>query len=140
MFRSTLERLQRSRAYLGGSTFGSRDSRSTGRRGHALIKALGAVDERLRRDKATAGPRTRGCVAFGGNSIRVICANPDVMLAMKVAALRTSDHPDIGWLAEHLGLSDPDEIIELTERVLRDPLNEDKRLRLRTMFSVSSPS
>ena len=56
------------------------------------------------------------------------------MLAMKVAAFRTSDHPDIGWLAEHLGLTDPDEIIELTERVLREPLNEDKRLRVRTMF------
>ena len=62
------------------------------------------------------------------------------MLAMKVAAFRTSDHPDIGWVAEHLGLTDPDEIIELTERVLREPLNEDKRLRVRTMFQVSTSS
>ena len=59
---------------------------------------------------------------------------------MKVAAFRASDHPDIGWLAEHLGLTDPDEIIELTERVPREPRNEDKRLRVRTMFPVSTPS
>ena len=86
------------------------------------------------------GQERVGAIAFEGNSIRVIRANPDVMLAMKVPALRTSDHPNIGWLAEHLGLSDPDEIIEFTERVLREPLNEDKRLRVRTLFPVSSPS
>ena len=83
------------------------------------------------------GQKRVGAVAFEGGSIRVIRANPDVMLAMKVAAFRTGDHPDIVWLAGHLGLDDPDEIIELTERVLREPLNEDKRLRVRTMFPGS---
>ena len=85
------------------------------------------------------GQKRVGAVAFEGRGIRVIRADPDVMLAMKVAAFRTSDHPDSSWLAEHLKLSDPDKIIELTERMLREPLNEDKRLRVRTMFpSVES--
>ena len=95
--------------------------------------------QRTRIGLATPGQKRVGAVAFEGSSICVIRANPDVMLAMKVAAFRTSDHPDISWLAEHLKLSDPDKIIELTERVLREPLNEDKCLRVRTMFpSVES--
>ena len=72
--------------------------------------------------------------------MRVIRANPDVMLTMKVAAFRTSDHPDIAWLAEHLGLADPDEIIELTERVLRVPLNETSVCGCAPCFRVSSLS
>jgi hypothetical protein len=83
------------------------------------------------------GHQRVGEVAFEASSIRVIRANPDLMLAMKVAAFRASDFEDIEWLANTLGLSDPDEIIDLAERVLGQNLPAEKRARVQTMFPSS---
>lgn len=75
-----------------------------------------------------------GSVAFEASSLRVIRADPELMLAMKVSAFRQTDHGDILWLAEHLGLNDPDDILQLVEAVMLQPLKDRQREDLFEMF------
>ncbi len=81
-----------------------------------------------------SGFTPNGSVAFEAGSLRVIRAEPELMLAMKVSAFRQTDHEDILWLATHLGLNDPETIVRLVESVMLEPLKERQREDLFEMF------
>jgi hypothetical protein len=93
-------------------------------------------------DQATAylpsGFEPVGKVVYAGDAIRIMRAEPELLLAMKVAALRRRDEPDILFLAKHLGISNASEIVELTERVLGQPLIDRKRSLVEDLFPISS--
>ena len=81
-----------------------------------------------------SGFSPNGTVAFEASSLRVIRAEPELMLAMKVSAFRQTDHEDILWLAAHLELGDAETILQLVERVMLEPLKERQREDLFEMF------
>jgi hypothetical protein len=56
------------------------------------------------------------------------------MLAMKVSAFRQTDHEDILWLAAHLGLRDPETILEMVETIMLETLKPRQREDLFEMF------
>jgi hypothetical protein len=86
------------------------------------------------------GLQPDGAVVYDGAALRVIRADPELMLALKVSAFRLGDREDIDWLARHLELNDPDEIIELTEHVMGTPLREIEREEVHTMFGRDAPT
>jgi Nucleotidyltransferase of unknown function (DUF6036) len=79
-----------------------------------------------------------GSVAFEASSLRVIRAEPELMLAMKVSAFRQTDHEDILWLAAHLGLHDPETILEMVETIMLETLKPRQREDLFEMFKPLS--
>jgi hypothetical protein len=85
------------------------------------------------------GYKPEGSVAFESGALRVIQAGPELMLALKVSAFRRGDIADIKWLADHLDLTDPLEIIELTERIMKEPLAEARCDDVHELFKPDPP-
>ena len=107
------------------------------RAAHAVAKQQGLPQSWLN-DEAVmylpAGQKPEGQVVFETSALRVLRAEPELLLAMKVSAFRLGDHQDIEWLANHLGLTGADEIIALTEQVMHQPLPDNKKVRVQALF------
>jgi hypothetical protein len=74
---------------------------------------------------------------FDHPGLRVTAASPEHLLAMKVLAARRRDIGDIRLLAEHLGLTSAEEVIELCAEVFPDERPPDRViLILEDLFGV----
>jgi hypothetical protein len=76
-----------------------------------------------------------GPTLFESDSLRVIQASPELLLAMKVRAGRTIDLDDVMVLATLLKLEDSQSIIALTESVFGEPLDPVRTIRIEERFS-----
>jgi hypothetical protein len=76
------------------------------------------------------GPRV-----FESTGIRVVAASPKHLLAMKALAARRRDVEDLRILVERLGMTSPDEVVEVVEQVFPDePVPGRARLVLDEVF------
>jgi hypothetical protein len=111
---------------------GTRDVDVLWRPHGAVLKAAWSVAEEMGllrswlNDQASVnlpgGLPWTGDVLFAGRSLRVIAAEPELLLAMKVRAGRLIDVQDVHTLSAHLGLSEAKEILAIAERVLGEPV------------------
>jgi hypothetical protein len=85
-----------------------------------------------------SAPNWAGPTLFAGSALRVVAAEPELLLAMKVRAGRAVDLHDAHVLAAHLGLVRADEILELAERVLGEPAPLRHRLAVEDAFADRS--
>ncbi len=83
----------------------------------------------------------RGVVVFDNPNMRVIAADADRLLAMKVRSARRSDLADIELLAHRLGTSTPEEIFAVVEAVYPNEAIPDRgRLVVEELFGPKPDS
>lgn len=74
-------------------------------------------------------------VSFDHPGLRVSTASPEHLLAMKAMAARRRDTDDLRLLIDHLGLTAPNQVVAVCERVFPDePLPERAWLVLADLF------
>lgn len=74
-------------------------------------------------------------VSFDHPGLRVSTASPEHLLAMKAIAARRRDADDLTVLVRHLGLTSPDQVLEVCHRLFPDEALPDRaRLVLADLF------
>ncbi len=111
---------------------GTRDVDALWRPHGAVLKAAWSVADEMGllrswlNDQASVylpgGLPWSGDALFAGRSLRVVAAEPELLLAMKVRAGRVIDVQDVHTLSAHLGLNNANEILAIAERVLGEPV------------------
>lgn len=82
-----------------------------------------------------AGPDPWPTSVFEVPGLRVQAASPEMLLALKCLAHRLGeDDDDVRLLARHLGLSDPDDVIDLVVQVFGDRVDVRVELFVREML------
>ena len=76
-----------------------------------------------------------GPSVFVGRALRVMTADPELLLAMKVRAARTGDRADIIiLLADRMGLSTAAAVLSVAERVFEEPVPPRQRQVIEDLF------
>lgn len=105
---------------------------------HALAAELGLPrwwrSEQASVDVAPGGD-PHAPLTFDHPGLRVSTASPEHLLAMKAIAARRRDVDDLRLLVERLGLTSPDQVLEVCRRVFPDePLRDRALLAIEDLF------
>lgn len=78
-------------------------------------------------------------VAFDHPGLRVSTASPEHLLAMKAVAARRRDVDDLRLLVGHLGLTAPEQVVEVCRRVFpAEPLRERALMIVEDLFNETT--
>lgn len=81
-----------------------------------------------------SGHEAEGPSVFVGRALRVMTADPELLLAMKVRAARTGDRADIVLLADRMGLATAAAVLSVAERVFEEPVPARQRQVIEDLF------